>query len=132
MSLVAQLLAGSPYRASWPESVAMSGWRPLPRIPRARFNGATFALRRRGYRAIGDVCRAAGIPDSTFRRWEVVRIPHMGVIGGIEALPESEFERYVQTCRLAVSVTPYPPFLGLLAVPLRETDANRVASWVTR
>ncbi len=79
----------------------MSGWRPLPHKPRARFNAAVFTIRRRGHRTAGEVCEAAGISDSTFRRWEGNRIPRMPVVDGIRAVPESDFGRYVETCRRA-------------------------------
>jgi len=79
----------------------MSGWRPLPHKPRARFNGTTFSVRRRGFRTAGEVCAAAGISDTTFRRWEGKRIPRMGVVDGIRAIPDADFESYVRTCRQA-------------------------------
>lgn len=84
----------------------MSGWRPLPHQPRARFNAAVFTVRRRGHRTAGEVCEASGISDTTFRRWEGVRIPRMPVVDGIRAVPDSEFGAYVETCRRAYAAAP--------------------------
>lgn len=100
-SLLSRLLSESPFRAVWSKAVEMSGWRPLPHKPRARFNATTFTVRRRGHRTAGEVCEAAGISDTTFRRWEGVRIPRMPVVDGIKAVPESDFDTYVETCRRA-------------------------------
>ena len=104
--LVEQLLTGSTLRATWSEAVAMSGWKPPARKPRARFNGTTFAVRRWGFRTAGEVCGAVGISDSTFRRWEGVHFPRMPVVGGIRAIRESEFDDYVDVCRRAYLAAP--------------------------
>lgn len=99
--LLERLLTRDRSAATWAEAVALSGWQPPPHKPRARFNAVTFTVRRAGYRTAGEVCEAAGISDTTFRRWEGVHIPCMPVVDGIKAIPESEFAAYVEVCRRA-------------------------------
>lgn len=83
----------------------MSGWSPVPHKP-ARFNGTPFAIRRAGYRTVGEVCEAAGISDTTFRRWEGARVPKMPRIDGIKAIPAAEFDAFVNVCRHAYLAAP--------------------------
>jgi AcrR family transcriptional regulator len=79
----------------------MAGWRPLRHRPRARFNGPQFAVRRRGFRTVGEICEAAGIPKTTFDRWEGSIIPKLPRVEGMRVVPEAEFARYVEVCREA-------------------------------
>ena len=86
--------------------VATSGWRPLPHKPRARFNSTAFTVRRKGFRTAGEVCRAAGISDTTFRRWEGIQFPRMPIVGGIKAIPAAQFGDYVEKCQIAYLAAP--------------------------
>jgi hypothetical protein len=105
VTLLAQLLVQSPFRADWSKTVEISGWKPLPPKPRARFNAAAFAIRRQGYRTVGEVLDATGLSDTTFRRWEKASfIPRMPVVGGVRALRAEQFDSYVESCRRAYLV----------------------------
>lgn len=77
----------------------MSGWRPLPQKPRARFNGTTFQVRRKGYKTVAEVCAASGVPNTTLRRWLGKRIPELPLIDGIRAVADEDFDEYVEICR---------------------------------
>jgi AcrR family transcriptional regulator len=78
----------------------MSGWRPLPhRKPRARFNGTTFQVRRKGYKTVAQICEAAGVPNTTLRRWLGSRVPELPLIDGIRAIGDEDFDEYVEICR---------------------------------
>jgi hypothetical protein len=104
--LLERLLTRGRSAATWAEAVALSGWQPPPHKPRARFNAVTFTVRRAGYRTAGEVCEAAGISDTTWRRWEGVRVPPMPVVDGIKAIPETQFAAYVEVCRRAYLEAP--------------------------
>ena len=97
--LVEQALTRSPFRAVWSKVMEMSGWRPLPHKPRARFNGTTFQVRRKGYKTLAQVCEASGVPNTTLRRWLGDRVPELPLIDGIRAIADEEFDSYVETCR---------------------------------
>jgi excisionase family DNA binding protein len=79
----------------------MAGWRPLPRKrPPARHNGLTFQVRRRGYRTLGEVADASGVPNTTLRRWiDRGKLPAPPLQEGLMAVSEDEFEAYVARCR---------------------------------
>jgi hypothetical protein len=93
----------------WNQVVLASRFKKPPHKPRARFNAAAFAARRQGFRTIGEVCAASGVPDSTLCDWEGIRIPRMQRINGIRAVPADEFDSFVQRCRECASYpnTPY-------------------------
>lgn len=77
----------------------MSGWRPLPHKPRARFNGTTFQVRRKGFKTVAQICEASGVPNTTLRRWLGVRVPKLPLIDGIRAVADEDFAEYVELCR---------------------------------
>ncbi len=79
----------------------MSGWRPLPRKPRARFNGTTFKVRGKGFKTLAQVCEASGVPNTTLRRWLGTRVPELPLIDGIRAVADENFDEYVEVCRSA-------------------------------
>lgn len=98
---LSSLLRASPFRAVWSKAQEMAGWRPLPRkCPPARHNGLTFQVRRRGYRTLGEVADASGVPNTTLRRWiDRGKLPAPPLQDGLMAVPEEEFEAYVARCR---------------------------------
>ncbi|MBL8863473.1 MAG: hypothetical protein JNK02_15885 [Planctomycetes bacterium] len=118
--LLERLLTRDRSAATWAEAVALSGWQPPPHKPRARFNAVTFTVRRSGYRTAGEVCAAAGISDTTFRRWEGVCIPPMPIVEGIKAIPEADFAAYVAVCRRAYVEAPKTRNKGRVAAPMRS------------
>lgn len=101
-TLLRRLLGASRLDVPWVRAVRMSGWRPPPRKrPPARYNATTFQVRRQGYRTVGEIAAAAGIPLTTFRRWMGGRLPDLPEHQGIKAVPESEFEHVVRVCKAA-------------------------------
>lgn len=82
----------------------MSGWRPPPRKrPSARYNATTFQVRRAGYRTVGEIATASGVPLTTLRRWMGNRVPDLPEHKGIKAIPEAGFEHFVRVCKAARS-----------------------------
>ena len=80
----------------------MAGWRPLPpQKPRARFNGTTFQVRRKGFKTLAQICKASGVPNTTLRRWLGNRVPDLPLIDGIRAVADEEFDEYVGLCHRA-------------------------------
>ncbi len=79
----------------------MSGWRPLPHKPRARFNGTTFQVRGQGFKTLAQICEASGVPNTTLRRWLGTRVPELPLIRGIRAVADDDFDQYVEVCRAA-------------------------------
>jgi hypothetical protein len=77
----------------------MSGWRPLPHKPRARFNGTTFQVRAKGFKTLAQVCEASGVPNTTLRRWLGNRVPELPLTDGIRAVADEDFAEYVELCR---------------------------------
>lgn len=98
---LSSLLRASPFRAVWSKAQEMAGWRPLPRKrPPARHNGLTFQVRRKGYRTLGEVADASGVPNTTLRRWiDRGKLTAPPLLDGLMALPEAEYEAYVARCR---------------------------------
>lgn len=66
---------------------------------RARYNGTTFQLRRQGYFTVGQICEAAGVPDSTFRDWEGLHFPSLPKVDGVRALSKDRFNSLVARCK---------------------------------
>lgn len=99
--LVGQALTRHPFRAVWSKVLEMSGWRPLPHKPRARFNGTTFKVRGRGFKTLAQICEASGVPNTTLRRWLGAKVPALPLICGIRAIADEDFDEYVEVCRHA-------------------------------
>jgi AcrR family transcriptional regulator len=97
--VVRRVLAFKPIRFTWAELLDLSAYRRPPKKPRARENAKVFAIRRKGYRTVGQIAAAAGIPLTTFRRWEGKRSPEVPVVDGMKAVTEEEFKEVVERCR---------------------------------
>lgn len=97
--LLHDFFTSSDYRFTWAQFLKLAG--PLPSHPqrRARYNGTTFQLRRDGYYTVGQLCEAAGVPDSTFRDWEGTLIPKLPTVNGIRAVRKQEFDALVAKCK---------------------------------
>lgn len=98
-TLLLQSIRARTLPCAWPQAVAISGYSSPPKKPRARGNCAALGLRRAGYRTIGEVCAAAGVPDSTLTGWEGIHIRPMDRVNGVRAIPAAQFDSYVSLCR---------------------------------
>lgn len=82
---------------AWPEIAAQAGVKQeKPQV--GRTNSPAHALRRQGYRTIGEVCAAAGVSDSTLIGWEGRFIPSMRKIKGVRTVSSDKFDEYVAAC----------------------------------
>lgn len=66
---------------------------------RAQYNGTAFQLRRQGYFTVGQICAAAGVPDSTFRDWEGLHFPSLPRVAGLRAVSKGQFDALVAQCK---------------------------------
>jgi len=90
-------LAGERLTLPWSEIAAGSGIKQAkPRV--GRTNSPAHALRRLGYRTIGEVCAASGVSDSTLVGWEGRFVPVMKKVNGVRVIAAKEFDRYVSNC----------------------------------
>lgn len=90
-------ISAEQFKLAWPEIAAGAGIRQeKPRV--GRTNSPSHALRRQGYRTIGEVCYAAKLSDSTLISWEGIHLPPMTKINGIRVVKSDEFAAYVESC----------------------------------
>lgn len=94
-----QVLTANPIRRSWADLLPF-GTSPTQNRPRKpRQNGHVKWLHDRGYYTVGDICKAAGIPDSTFRDWEGVHFPELPRVRGLRAVRKDQYAELTAVCR---------------------------------
>jgi hypothetical protein len=84
-----------PIAFDWAELTAKAA--SYLRVPKRRIPppNAALRLRKAGYRTVGELCEAAGVPPSTFDTWEGKRLPKLPRINGVRVVPSADFERWV-------------------------------------
>ena len=74
-------------------------WDFAPPPQEVKYNGMAFQLRKMGYRTLGELSEATGVPMQTLRNWEGVQLPVFDRKGGLRIISADDFDKLVEHCK---------------------------------